>query len=81
MKQAYNQFIFLMTEKLDESLLMLKNAWGWTLQDILYQKGRRGRGVTIQSHNNISKERNGIMYKLKGERRKGDGSVTIQSCT
>eukprot|EP00026_Physarum_polycephalum_P012067 Phypoly_transcript_12337.p1 GENE.Phypoly_transcript_12337~~Phypoly_transcript_12337.p1 ORF type:complete len:230 (+),score=43.47 Phypoly_transcript_12337:430-1119(+) len=36
MATAYDQFFFLITEKLDESLLLLKNAWGWTLQDILY---------------------------------------------
>jgi hypothetical protein len=31
-----NNFTILITE-VDESLLMLKNAWGWTLQDILYR--------------------------------------------
>ena len=33
---AYDQFFFLITERLDESLLLLKNAWGWTLKDIVY---------------------------------------------
>ena len=36
MEEYYEQFTFLVTEILDESLLLIKNAWGWTLQDILY---------------------------------------------
>eukprot|EP00026_Physarum_polycephalum_P021854 Phypoly_transcript_25426.p1 GENE.Phypoly_transcript_25426~~Phypoly_transcript_25426.p1 ORF type:complete len:137 (-),score=16.05 Phypoly_transcript_25426:19-429(-) len=32
----YHQFFFLITEKLDESLVLLKNTWSWSLQDILY---------------------------------------------
>jgi hypothetical protein len=41
MKTAYGNFTFLMTEKLDESLLMLKNARGWTLQDFVSTGGKK----------------------------------------
>eukprot|EP00026_Physarum_polycephalum_P012381 Phypoly_transcript_12681.p1 GENE.Phypoly_transcript_12681~~Phypoly_transcript_12681.p1 ORF type:complete len:231 (+),score=30.76 Phypoly_transcript_12681:396-1088(+) len=36
MEKSYSKFFVIVTEKFDESLLLLKNAWGWTLRDILY---------------------------------------------
>jgi hypothetical protein len=38
MQQYYSQFFFLITEKLDESLVLLKRTWHWDLEDILYLK-------------------------------------------
>jgi hypothetical protein len=47
MSKAYSKFFYLITEKLDESLLLLKDAWGWTLQDILYPKYNVSINYTI----------------------------------
>ncbi len=36
MKDHYSQFFFLILEYFDESLLLMKNRFGWSLEDILY---------------------------------------------
>ncbi len=36
MKDHYSQFFFLILEHFDESLLLMKNRFGWSLEDILY---------------------------------------------
>jgi len=54
MKTAYSEFFILITELYDETLLLLKNAMNWSLQDILYVKLNDGCSTGLRDYDGMA---------------------------